>query len=136
MITVSRTHIHPSSGAHWPPDIAVTVNINVEFNLMAVNPIIEGFSRDLISKYCQGVEASADYTAPPVSVETLPGRSNRSVARLPLHMPPQAIIPTFLTSNIYIGQCLPNALALTRLQWYEMFDVLLIIKINKRVDLQ
>jgi hypothetical protein len=45
------------------------------------------------------------------------------------------IIPTFLTSNIYIGICLPKALTLTRLRSYEMFEVLLIVRINKSVGL-
>lgn len=46
------------------------------------------------------------------------------------------IIPTFLTSNIYIGVCLPEALTLTRLRSYEMFEVLLIVRINKSVGLR
>jgi len=46
------------------------------------------------------------------------------------------IIPTFLTSNIYIGICLPKALTLTPLQSYEMFEVLLIVRINKSVGLR
>jgi len=46
------------------------------------------------------------------------------------------IIPTFLTSNIYIGICLPKALTLTRLRSYELFDGLLIVRINKSVGLR
>jgi hypothetical protein len=46
------------------------------------------------------------------------------------------IILTFLTSIIYIGICLPNALTLTRLQPYEMFDALVIVRINKCVGLK
>jgi hypothetical protein len=46
------------------------------------------------------------------------------------------IIPTFLKSNINIGISLPKALTLTRLRWYEMFEVLLIVRINKLVGLQ
>ena len=46
------------------------------------------------------------------------------------------IIPTFLTSNIYFGICLPTPLTLTRLQSYEMLEVLLIFRINKCVGLQ
>jgi hypothetical protein len=41
MITTPTRHKHPSSGANRPSDVGVTVNINAEFNLMAVNPIIE-----------------------------------------------------------------------------------------------
>jgi hypothetical protein len=48
----------------------------------------------------------------------------------------QAIIPTFLTSNIYIKQCLANAVTLTQLQWYEMFEVLVIDRINKTMSLR
>jgi hypothetical protein len=48
----------------------------------------------------------------------------------------QAIPPTFLTWNINIALCLPKALTLTRLQSYEMFKVLLIVRINKSVGLR
>jgi len=48
----------------------------------------------------------------------------------------EVIIPTFLMSNIYIGICLPKALILTRLWTYEMFEVLLIVRINHSVGLQ
>jgi len=48
----------------------------------------------------------------------------------------QAIIPTFLTSNINIGVSVPQALTLTRLRSYEMFEVLLIVRINKSVGLR
>jgi len=103
---------------------------------MAVNPIIECFWRDLIPEYCQGLESSAVYTAPHFFVESVHSRSNRSLPRLPLHMHAEDIIPTFLTSNIYIGICLPEALTLTRLQSHEMFEVLLIVGINKSVGLR
>jgi hypothetical protein len=36
MIIVPRRHKHPSSGANRPSDIAVTVNINAEFNLSLI----------------------------------------------------------------------------------------------------
>ena len=103
---------------------------------MVVNPIIECFSRDLITEYCQGLESSAVHTAPPFFVKSLHGRSNSSLSRLLLHMHAQTIIPTFLTSNIYIGLCIPKALTLTRLQSYEIFEVLLIVRINTSVGLQ
>jgi len=103
---------------------------------MAVNPIIECFGRDLVPEYCQGLKSSAVFTVPPFFVESLHGRSNRSLPRLPLHMHAEDIIPTFLTSNIYIGLCLPKALTLTRLRSYEMFEVLLIVRINKSVGLR
>jgi len=101
MITAPRRHKHPSSGANRPSDIAVTVNINAQFNLMAVNPIIEYFSRDLVPEYCQGLESSAVYTAPPFFVETLSGRWNKNKPRLPLHMHVQGTNPACLMSNIY-----------------------------------
>jgi len=47
MVTVQRRHLHPSSGANRPSDVAVTVNINAEFNLMALNPILKAFQRML-----------------------------------------------------------------------------------------
>ena len=55
---------------------------------------------------------------------------------MPLHMYAEDIIPTFLTSNIYIGIWLPKALTLSRLRSYEMFEVLLIVRINKSLGLQ
>jgi len=135
IITLPRRHKHPSSSANRPSDVAVTVNINAEFNLMAVNPIIECFSRDLVPEYYQGSESSAVYTAPPLFVESLPGRSNMSLLCLPLHMHAKVIIPTFLTSTINIGLYLPQALTLTWLQSYEMIKVLLIVIINNSMGL-
>jgi hypothetical protein len=102
---------------------------------MALNPIIECFSRDLVTEYCQGLESSAVHTAPPFVVETLHGRSNSSLPRLPSHMHAHAIVPTFLMSNIYIGLCIPKALTLTRLRSYEIFEFLLIVRINKSMGL-
>jgi len=123
-------HKHLSSGANRSSDVAVTVNINAEFDLMAVNPIIECLSRDLVSEYCNSLESSAVYTVPPWLIESLPGRSNRSLPLLRLNMQADEIIPTFPLSKIYIRLCLPNALTLTRLQSYEMLKVLLIVRIN------
>jgi hypothetical protein len=102
---------------------------------MAVNPIIECFLRDLVPEYCRGLESSAVYTAPSFSVKSVHCRSNRSLPRLPLHMHGEDIIPTFLMSNIYNGICPPKALTLTRLRSYEMFEVLLIVRINRSVGL-
>jgi len=48
----------------------------------------------------------------------------------------KAIIPTFLTWNINIGLCLPKALTLTGLRSYKMFEVLLIMGINKSMGLR
>jgi len=45
MKTAPRRHKDHSSGANRPSDIAVTVNIDAEFNLMAVNPRIEPFEK-------------------------------------------------------------------------------------------
>jgi len=103
---------------------------------MAVIPIIECFWRDLVPEYCQGLESSAVCAGPHFFVESVHGRSNMSLPRLPLHVHAEDIIPTFLTSNIYIGICLPKALTLTRLRSYEMFKVLLIIRISKSVGLR
>jgi len=103
---------------------------------MAVNPIIECFWRDLVPEYCQGLKSSAVYTAPPFFVESVHGRSNRGLPRLRLNMHPEDIIPTCLMSNIYIGICLPKALTLTQLRSQEMFEVLLIVQINKSVGLR
>ena len=112
------------------------MNITAHFNLMAVYPIIGCLSRDLVTEYRHGLEYSAFYTAPPFFVETLPGRSNRSLPHLPLHMPAEAIIPTFLTLNIYIVLCLPNGLKPRRLRSYEIFTVLVIVRINQCVGLR
>ena len=102
---------------------------------MAVNPIIERFSRGLVPEYYHGLESSAVNTAPPICVESLPGCSNRSLPRLPLHMHAEEIVPAFFTLNIYIGQCLPEALTLTRVGLYIMFEVLLIVRINQSVGI-
>jgi len=107
-----RRHQHPSSSANRPLDVAVTMNINAEFNLMPVHRISECFSTDLVPEYCQGLEASAVSTAPPFFVESLHGRSNRSLPHLPLNMHAEDIIPTCLTLNINIRLCLPKALTL------------------------
>jgi hypothetical protein len=61
---------------------------------MAINPMIEWVSRDLVPQYCHGPEASAVNTAPPVYVGPLPGRSNRSVPCLPSYNQGGNIIPT------------------------------------------
>jgi len=47
----------------------------------------------------------------------------------------QPIIPTFLTSNIYIGLWLPIALTLILLQSYKMFDILQILITSKSMGL-
>jgi len=46
------------------------------------------------------------------------------------------IIPTFITSNIYFGLCLPKALTLIQLWLDEMFEMFPIISINKSVGLR
>ena len=136
MIIRPRRHQHTSSDANRPSDIAVTVNFNAEIYLMAGNCIIECFSRDLVPEYCRGLESSVDFTVPPIFVESLHGRSKRSLPRLPLHMHVEDIIRTFLTSNIYISLNLPKAPTLTQLQSYEMFKVLLIVRIIKCMGLR
>jgi len=115
MITVPRRPKHPSRGARRPSDIAVSPNINAEFNLMAVNPIIGWFSTDLIPEYCHDFDSSAVYTPPPFSVEYVPGLLNRNLPRPPWHMHAEEIIPTFLRLNIDIKLCLPKDCTLTRL---------------------
>jgi hypothetical protein len=135
MIIPPRRHQHPSSSANRPSYVAVTVNFNAEFNMIPVNPIIECFSGVLIPEYCQGLEASAVSTVHPFFVESLQGHSNRSLPRLPLHMHAEDIIPTFLTLNIYIGQCLPEALTITLLLLNEMFEVIRIVRISHSVGL-
>jgi len=62
---------------------------------MAVNPIIQCVARDLMPKYGHSLESSAVYTVPPFFVESLPGRSNRSLPCLLLHMHPGEIFATF-----------------------------------------
>jgi hypothetical protein len=90
---------------------------------------------DLIPEYGQGLESSAVYTVHPFFVESIHGHSNRSLPRLPLHLQAEDIIPTFSTSHISSGICVPKALTLRQLQLYEMFDVLLIVRFNKRVGI-
>jgi len=100
---------------------------------MDVNPIIEWFWRDLVPEYCQGLESRAVYTAPPFFVESVHGRSDKSLPRLPLHMHAEDSIPPFFKSNMHIGWCLPTALTLSGLRSYEMFEV---VEINKSVGLR
>jgi len=136
MITGWRRHKHPSSGANRSSDVAVTVHINAEFNQMAVNPRIEYFSSNLIPEYLQSVECSTTYTVLHFFVKCLPCRSNRSPPRLLLQMQVDEIIPTFSTSNIYIGHYLPTELTLPWPQSYEIFEVLLNISINNSIGLR
>jgi len=103
---------------------------------MAVDPKIECVSRDFFPEYYHGLESSAVYTAPPFFVESLPGRSNRCLPRLLLHMHAEEIVPAFLTPNIDIKLCLPKALTLSRLWSYKISEVLLIVTINKSIRLR
>jgi hypothetical protein len=50
MITAPTRYKHTLCSANRRSDVGVTVNINAEFNLMAVNSIIECFSRDLVTE--------------------------------------------------------------------------------------
>jgi len=68
-----RRHQHPLSSANRHSDVAVTVNSNAEFKLMAVNAIIECVSMYLVPEYCQGLESSVVYTVPPSFVESFNG---------------------------------------------------------------
>jgi hypothetical protein len=45
----------------------------------------------------------------------------------------EEIIPTDLMLNIYIALCLPKAITLTPLRTYEMFEVLLMLRISQSV---
>jgi hypothetical protein len=130
-----RRHQHPLSGANRPSEIAVTVNFNAECNLIAVNPILEFFSSEFVPEYCHGLESSMVYTVTPFVVESIHGHSNRSVPCLPLHMHAGEVIPTFLTSSLYIGQCLPTAPTVKQLRVQEMLEVLLIVRLNDSVGL-
>jgi len=132
---VPRRHQHPSSSGNRSSDVAVPVDFNTEFNLMIVNPIIECCSMDLIPGYCQCSMSSAIYTAPSFFVDSLHGHPNRSLPCLALHMYAEEIIPTFVMLNIYIDLCLPKPITLTRLRSYEMFDVLVNVRINQSVGI-
>jgi len=57
----------------------------------------------------------------------LHGLSDRSLPRLPLHMHAENVFPTFLTSTINIGLCLPKAHTQTQLRMYKLFEVLPIV---------
>jgi hypothetical protein len=65
IITAPRRHNHRSGGANKPSDIGVIVNINAEFKLMAVNPVIEYASRDVVPEYYQSLVSNTGYTVPP-----------------------------------------------------------------------
>jgi len=102
---------------------------------MAVNPIIQSIWRDPIPEYCHGLDSSEVNTVPSIFVESLHGRSNSSRPRLPFHMHGEELIQTVLTSNIHIGWYLPKALTMSHLRSYEMFEFLLLIRINKSLSL-
>jgi hypothetical protein len=57
-----RRHRLQSSGANRLSDVAVPVNFIAEFTLMAVHPIIECFSQDLVPQYCHGLESTTGYS--------------------------------------------------------------------------
>jgi hypothetical protein len=59
ILTTPRMHQCPSSSANRPSDVAVTVNINAEFHVMAVSPIIECFSKNLVHKYSHSMKFHA-----------------------------------------------------------------------------
>jgi len=69
-------------------------------------------------------------------VKSVHGHLNWSLPCLPLHIHAEDIIPTFLTSNIYVTIWRPEAPTLKRCWSYEMFEVLLIVIINKCMGLQ
>ena len=127
MMIKPRQLIHPSSSANWPPDVAVTVNINAEWNLSLIwwqlapwLNAVQGFSSPDIVTGDYDLESSVVYTVPPIFLESLRGRSNRSLSHLPLHMQSEGNLPTFSKSNFYIGLCLLKAATLTRLRSYEL----------------
>jgi len=73
----------------------------------------------------------------------LPVLSNPSlVAQIGVNLPCRCIciqtktVPASLPLNINIGLCLPKALTLSRLRLYEMFEVSLIVRINKTMGLR
>jgi len=103
---------------------------------MAVDPMFKCVSRDLVPMYCQGLQSCVVYTAPSIVVESIHHCSDRCLPHLPLHMHTEEINSIFLTSNIIIGLCLLKALTLTRLRWYEMFQVVLIIRFIQCVCLR
>jgi len=128
MINAPRRHKHPSSCENTPSDVVVTFNLNVEFNLSLIwwqlTPwmnAFQGIRSPSIVRCDSKLESGAAYTAPPSLFESLPGHSNWSLPCLPLHLPAEGIIPTFLMWNIYIGQCLAKALTLTPHLSYEIF---------------
>jgi hypothetical protein len=91
--------------------------------------------RDLVPKYCQGLESSSVYTAPPIFVECVDGRSNRNLPRQPLNMHADDIIPSSLTSKINTRISLSKGLNQTRLWSYKMFEVLVLVRIDNSVAL-
>jgi hypothetical protein len=80
---------------------------------MAINPIIEYFSRDLVPEYCHELESKAIPSVCPLFVESLHGRSSWSQHHELFHLHGEDIIPIVVTSNIHIGYCHPMARTLT-----------------------
>jgi len=78
--------------------------------------MIRRFSRDLIPKYLHGrlwFRVQRGIYCPSRLFQISPWALKRSLPRLPLHRDAVGIIPTFLTSKIYCGVCLPRALTPT-----------------------
>jgi hypothetical protein len=100
---------------------------------MAINHIIHCGSRDLVLEYCHSMESTEGYTVPPFFVKFLPGRSNRGLPYLPMHMHAKDMIPTILKSNIYFRLGHPNALTLTWLWSYKIFKVSQRERVNNSV---
>jgi len=136
MITAPRRQKYLSSGPNRLSGNTVTVNPTDEYNLMAVNPMIEWFSRDLVPADCPTSESCTVYIAHPFFTKSLPGRANTSLHCLLLNLYTTTFLPLFVTSNIYIRQCITKSFSRTRLWSYKMFNVLLVFRINKRVDHQ
>jgi len=128
MIFAPTRHKHPSSGANWPSDVAVTVIINTEYNMRALwwlltprSNTFQGILSPSIVTSDSDLESSMVYTVLPCFFESLPGSSNRRLSYLLLHMYAEEIIPAFLTSNIYIRPCFVKALTLIWLWSYKLF---------------
>jgi hypothetical protein len=66
------------------------------------------------------LECSAVYNAPSICDRSLSSHFDRSLPHLPLDKHAEETIPTFITSNIYIGIFLPKALAKIQPRSYKI----------------
>jgi len=114
MIIMPGRYKHPSRGANEASDVAVTVNMNAEYNLRLIwwestppRNAIQGILSQHNVEGNHDLESWVIQTAFSIRLESIPGHSYRSLPHLPLHMHAEQIFPTFLNVE-YLYQTMPS----------------------------